>query len=132
MARSSWATKADYPYHSYICDYAMVAFGEHFIVFGGYGSYSSYKSTIAKFTPRLNKWTKLGSLRSPRYSHGVVGVNNHFVVVGGGDIHPTESCTLNGDKMRCTGRLPSLKYFTWYPELFAVSVSYTDKCKKTT
>ena len=38
VARSTWATKADYPYHSQISYYAMVTFDEHYIVFGGYGS----------------------------------------------------------------------------------------------
>ena len=36
VARSTWATKVDYPYHGWISGYAMVTFDEHYIVFGGY------------------------------------------------------------------------------------------------
>ena len=129
MACSTWATKADYPYHREISHYPMATFDEHFIVFGGYdGGYN--KPTIAKFSPRMNKWTKLGDLRSARGSHGVARIGNQFLVIGGNNGPlSTESCTLKGDSMNCIIRAPLLETFSVFPELFMIPSSYTDQCK---
>ena len=79
-----------------------------------------YQSTIARFDPIENSWTKLGDLKVARYGHGVIQVDNEFIVVGGepkiGSVM-TESCKLNGQSMTCTTREPQLLKFAWYPEL---------------
>ena len=80
-----------------------------------------YQSTIARFDPVQNSWTKLGNLRVARSGLGVIQVENEFIVIGGGrsssEDEPTESCTLNGQSMTCTIREPSLSNFVAYPEL---------------
>ena len=79
------------------------------------------QSTIARFDPIENSWTKLGNLKVARRGHGVIQVNNEFIVVGGNrysdEDEPTESCKLNGQSMTCTTREPQLSDFTLYPEL---------------
>ena len=77
-------------------------------------------STIARFDPLKNKWTELGYLRSARDGHGVIQIDNEFIVVGGFSVLPTESCILNEQSippMTCTTRKPKLSRFAFYPEL---------------
>ena len=56
------------------------------------------QSTIARFDPIENNWTKLGDLIAARSGHGVIQVNNEFLVFGGSrksyKDEPTESCKL--------------------------------------
>ena len=80
--------------------------------------------TIARFDPIQNSWTKLGSLDVGRSGHGVIQVDNEFIVVGGRasgltnhNNVPTELCKLTGQSMTCTSREPELSMFTKYPEL---------------
>ena len=79
------------------------------------------QSTIARFDPIENSWTPLGNLNVARYAHGVIQVDNEFIVVGGNrsgdEDEPTESCKLNGQSMTCTTREPRLSWFSYYPEL---------------
>ena len=84
-------------------------------------SYPKYQSIIARFDPIKNSWTKLGNLKVARTGHGVIQVDNEFIVVGGNrygnEDEPTESCKLNGLSMTCTTREPKLSQFSSYPEL---------------
>ena len=78
-------------------------------------------STIARFDPIKNSWTKLGELKAARSAHRVIQVDKKFIVAGGGGENvPTESCELNGESMICTKREPQLSYFESYPELLLV------------
>ena len=78
-------------------------------------------STIARFDPIQNSWTKLGDLNVAQAGHGVIQVDNQFIVVGGSrdgdEDKPTESCKLNGESVICITREPQLSVFTYYPEL---------------
>ena len=85
------------------------------------------QSTIARFDPIENSWTKLGNLNVARRGHGVIQANNEFIVVGGSRDgngydggEPTESCELNGESMTCTTREPQLWNFELYPELMLI------------
>ena len=81
------------------------------------------QSTIARFDPIENSWTKLGNLKVARAGHGVIQVDNEFIVVGGCKTRSctssvlTESCKLIGQSMTCTTREPQLSKFAHYPEL---------------
>ena len=55
-----------------------------------------------------------------RSEHGVIQVDDEFIVVGGSGKFMTESCKLNGQSMKCTNREPELDKFTFYPELMLV------------
>ena len=94
------------------------------MIFCQYQKNSSSKlTTIARFDPIQNNWTVLGNLNVARNSHGVIQVDNQFIVVGGsrgsGD-EPTESCKLSGQSMTCTSRDPQLSNFRNYPELMLI------------
>ena len=82
------------------------------------------QSTIARFDPIENSWTKLGDLKVARHGHGVIQVYNEFIVVGGSQIgnknKPTESCKLKQQTMICTTREPSLSTFSYFPELMLI------------
>ena len=54
-----------------------------------------------------------------RSGHGVIQVDNEFVVVGGHTHHmPSESCKLVGQIMTCAERKPKLSVFG--PELMLI------------
>ena len=82
------------------------------------------QSTIARFDPIQNSWTKLGNLNVARTGLGVIQLDNEFIVIGGSrygdEDEPTESCKLNGQSMTCTTREPQLSKFTLYPELMLI------------
>ena len=104
---------------------------------------NSYKrqilqATVGRFDPIENRWTRLGYLKVPRSGHGVIRVDNEFIVVGGWKepdanmqlyaAYPsyddmtyndvlTESCKLSGQAIICTTRKPQLSVFADYPEL---------------
>ena len=85
-----------------------------------------YESTIGRFDPIENSWTKLGYLNSAGEGHGVIQVDNEFIVVGGYDdrasSEPTESCKLNlSQLMICTTTELHLQSFVYYPELIMYS-----------
>ena len=92
-------------------------------------------SKITCFDPIKNSWTILGNLNTARFGHGVVQVENEFIVIGGFPkeyfslgpkwstkdmIVASESCKLNEiwQTVKCTYRQPKLSYFALYPELF--------------
>ena len=79
------------------------------------------QSTIARFDPIENSWTKLGDLNMARSGQAVTQVDNEFIVVGGSQSgnkdEPTESSKLKQQTMICTTREPSLSKFTFFPEL---------------
>ena len=59
-----------------------------------------------------------------RNGHGVIQVDNEFIVIGGTNgiagHEPTESCKLNGQSMICAAREPQLSIFYLYPELMLI------------
>ena len=77
------------------------------------------QSTIVRFDPVGNSWKKLGNLKVARHGHGVIQVDNEFIVVGGGT-KPTESCKLIGQWMSCTTREPQLSQFAYFPDLMLI------------
>ena len=109
--------------------YSIVAVEKKFIIFGGKSSvYDGLQSTIARFDPIENSWTKLGDLKGARYGQGVIQIDNEFIVVGGHGYgtwdEPTESCKLNGQLMICTIREPYLEDFSLYPELMLIPYNH--------
>ena len=133
LTSSKWQAKKDYPFAPDICSYSILTVEKKFILFGGHSKFSKdlsggYQSTIARFDPMENSWTRLGDLNVAREAHGVIQVENEFIVVGGtrkwrpngDDYEPTESCKLKRESMICKTREPKLSRFTHYPELMLI------------
>ena len=74
------------------------------------------QSTVARFDPVENIWSKLGDLNVAREGHGAIQVENEFIVVGGTGIMPTESCKFNRQSISCITRQPQVNFY-YYPEL---------------
>ena len=68
-------------------------------------------SSIVRFDPIQNIWTKLGDVQKGRFAHGVIQVESEFIVSGGDGTFPTESCKLKNDSMTCIKRKPTLSDF---------------------
>ena len=131
LSSSKWQIKESYIGSLAINYFSILSFERKFIVFGGacYGVHTNaflscktkLLSTIARFDPIKNSWTKLGELKAARSAHRVIQVDKKFIVVGGGGENvPTESCELNGESMICTTREPKLSKFESYPVLLLV------------
>ena len=73
----------------------MINFENGFILFGGFTENEASK-TIARFDLATTSWNKLGELRTPRETHGVVYVDEVFLNIGGWISQRTEKCTLSG------------------------------------
>ena len=124
---SSWKTKASYPFHETIEAFEIVAHSDSFILFGGFTD-GVQKDTIAKFSPVLNQWTKLGNLQHRRHGFGVIKVDTKYLVMGGQDDKRTETCELKNETIECTSREPTLNQFRYYPALMLVPSDYADNC----
>ena len=126
---SSWKTKAIYPFHEKIMAFEILAHSNSFVLFGGFdGKISSSITTIAKFNPDLNKWTKLGNLQTGRHAFGLVEINMKYLVMGGQGGKNTETCELKNEKIQCTSREPILNDFHYYPALMIVASDYAENC----
>ena len=86
-------------------------------------------STVAKFNPTKNIWSKLGNLQFSRHVFGVVEIQKHFLVMGGEGKKRTEVCVVTDEKIKCKSREPTLNNFQLYPALMVVETDYTEHCK---
>ena len=60
-----------------------------------------------------------------RRAHGVIHVQNYFLVVGGGlGELPTEKCRVDDASLSCTVNEPHLTDYAYHPELFLVSEDF--------
>ena len=126
---SSWKSKASYAFHEAIWTFEILSYSDSFILFGGFDSVITYSiTTIAKFNPVSNEWTKLGSLQHDRHAFGIIEVHTKYLVMGGQGEMRTETCELKNEKIECTSREPTLNEFRFYPALMIVPSDYADNC----
>ena len=112
IADWTWERRAKYPFAKYIRFHASVMHDQMFYVFGGYGKIDEHWidfSTIAKYKPDSDKWTKVGDLNTARFYHDAIVSQGAFLIVGWA---PTEKCQLEGNSMVCSDQEPivSLRY----------------------
>lgn len=113
IASWTWSSRAEYPYADSISALATVMQNEMFYVFGGVSKEvtgphkeGTLMSTIARYEPDNDTWTKLGDLNTARERHDAIITQGIFLIAGDSDV-PTEKCQLKGDAMRCTDQEPS-------------------------
>ena len=128
---SLWTSKAYFPYADALIDYQLLPLSTDFVLFGGFDENKKVSiSTVAKFVPTKNIWTKLGNLQFSRHGFGVVEIQKQFLVMGGKGKKRTEMCVVTGQKIKCKSREPTLNDFQFYPALMVIETEYTEQCKK--
>ena len=127
---SLWTNKAYFPYADALVDYQILPSASDFVLFGGFDENKKVSiSTVAKFNPTKNFWTKLGNLQFSRHVFGVVEIQKHFLILGGEGKKHTEVCVVTGEKIKCKSREPILSDFQFYPALMVIETEDTEQCK---
>ena len=128
---SSWKMLTSYPYHNIIHTFQIIAHLDHFILFGGHTNkpgHASNSNLIAKFSPTMNQWKLMGTLKQARHGLGIVEVNTKFLVIGGSWDKLTEICEKKSQTIECTSREPKTYEFLNYPAMIIVPSDFADKC----
>ena len=83
---SSWKWKNSSPYLKYteIYSFAVFFYRYEFYVVGG-RTKNEILSTVTKFLPMTEKWTKIGNLKVPRYAHTIDVMNDKLYIVSESD-----------------------------------------------
>ena len=63
-------------------------------------------------------------MNSVRYAHGVILVDNTFMVIGGYGNYKNEACHLNNGQFTCEEKTTTLEFYTNNPLLFAVNDTF--------
>ena len=81
---STWKWKTSSPYLNYteIYSFAAVFYQYDFYVVGG-RTKNEILSVVSTFDPVTENWTRIGSLRSPRYDHTIDVFSDKLFVIGG-------------------------------------------------
>ena len=128
---SIWNTKAFYPFSDVLIDYQILSLSTDFIVFGGFDEkFNITLSTVAKFNPSKNIWTKLGNLQFSRHRFGAIETQKQFLIMGGEGKKRSELCEVTGETIKCKSSEPTLNNFQLYPAMMVVETEYTESCKK--
>ena len=123
----TWSVIEDAPVNKRLSYYAVVFDTENFYYFGGYdssGVNSGVISSILRLSAASWTWSNVGNLNSARDGHGVILVENTFMVIGGSSTKPNEACQLNNGQFTCESKTSSLNDYYFYPLLFLVSDDY--------
>ena len=102
--------------------YAVVVHDSSHYYFGGYSDGDT--NSILRLQSGSWTWTNAGQLNSVRRGHGVIVVNDTFMVVGGGGDYKNEACVLNNNQFNCTELSSSLNNYGFDPILFSVADNY--------
>ena len=128
---SIWNIKAFYPYSDVLIDYQILSLFTDFIIFGGFDEKLNVTmTTVAKFNPTKNIWTKLGNLQFSRHGFGAIETQKQLLIMGGEGKKRTEICVITGEKVKCKSREPTLSNFLYYPAMMVIETEYTERCKK--
>ena len=123
-----WIGIADPPTLRSLSHYAVIYNTGNFYYFGGYSGYSrDTLSSILCLHAATLSWSNVGQLNSARYGHGVIKVENIFMVIGGFGNQPNEACLLINGQFICEEKPSSLKSYAYKPLLFPVSGNF-GKC----
>ena len=93
---SIWNIKAFYPFSDVIIDYQILSLSTDFIIFGGFDEkFNVSITTVAKFNPTKNIWTKLGNLQFSRHGFGAIETQKQLLIMGGEGKKRTEICVIS-------------------------------------
>ena len=118
----NWTDIEEPPVRS-ISYYAVVFHAGNFYYFGGRDNTGTHLRSILCLNAASWTWSNVGQLNSGRLAHGVIQVENKFMVLGGDGTKRNEACILSNGYFTCEEKGPSL---TWYnlPLVFLVNGTY--------
>ena len=102
--------------------YAVIFYSNNFYYFGGYNT--SGLRSILSLNAVSWTWSKVGNLNSNRFNHGVILVENTFMVIGGLYNKANEFCILNNGQFTCEEKTSRLNNYVSTPLLFLVNDDY--------
>ena len=79
-----WKETLPYLNCTEIYSFAAFFYQHEFYVVGG-RTKNEILSTVTTFNPMIEKWTKIGDLKFPRYDHTVDVVNDKVYIIGGSE-----------------------------------------------
>ena len=96
-----------------------------FYVIGGLTNSDSFSKTIGRLDAVTLIWTRAGDLLNGRHGHHAIYDGSSIIVVGGvtGSLK-TEKCDISDGKVTCKAQNPALTIYSYYPELFMVSLGF--------
>ena len=118
----NWSDIPDAPVASKLSHYAVIFNAGNFYYFGGSLGYPD--NTIRSLSAATWTWSEVGRLNAARYGHGVILVDNNFMIVGGNGNQPNEACHLNNGQFICEQKTSRLTNFYGSQILFRVSENY--------
>ena len=116
----AWTDIQEAPVDTSLSYYAVVFDAGNFYYFGGLGDTGDLNS-ILRLNAATWAWSTVGQLNSARRGHGVMMVGNTFMVIGGVEIQPTETCNLNNGQFTCEEKNTRLNRYYYTPSVFLVS-----------
>ena len=122
LENGSWSVIEDAPVDWKLYYYAVTFDADNFYYFGGRDN--SDLSSILRLSAASWNWSNVGNLNSARRSHGVILVENTFMVIGGLGTQANEACLLNNGQFTCQEKTSSLNRYASYPLLFLVNDDY--------
>ena len=117
-----WSDLQDPPVSWRLYAYAVTFDADNFYYFGG--ADKNFLSSILRLSAASWTWSNVGNFNSARRGHGVILVENTFMVIGGLSTKPNEACQLNNGQFTCESKTSSLNDYAFYPLLFLVSDDY--------
>ena len=116
-----WTNIQDPPVNTELSQFAVIFDAGNFYYFGGYDR--GVINSILRLNEATWTWSRVGNLNSARWHHGVILIENTFMVIGGDGTHPNEACFLENGQFTCEEKTSILeKYKT--PVLFPVSNNF--------
>ena len=100
-----------------ISAYAVTFYAGHHYYFGGSSGSQIIKSIFA-LEEKTWTWSKLGKMKSRRFGHGVILVEEKFVVIGGFEEMKNEACVLKKGEFSCKEFTTSLNDYAFWPILY--------------
>ena len=123
----TWNIIGDAPVTIKLSSYAVIFNAGNFYYFGGYDE--ADLNSILRLNAARWKWAFVGKLKSARNGHGVILIDDTFMIIGGQGNFSNEACFLefNG-KFTCEEKVSSLDDYYFTPLMVLVNDDYKDNC----
>ena len=121
-----WNHIAEAPVGKDFYDYAVLYAAGDFYYFGGNAD-NNFRSILCLNSTTWT-WSTIGHLNKAREGHGVILIEQTFMIIGGEGNYTTEACLLKNGNFTCEETDSTLTNYYRTPLLFPVNDKYTDNC----